>query len=192
MASVVEAEGLQADFLKWMCDYLVAMTVNFEQVNEKGESVERDRRAFSGFVMSVYDRSYWVTAGHCMGIMEDIMKHTKVLDIHLMDYFGSKPRHGYLLPFRYSLGDAKGVHKGHLGLDFAVVRLADFDWRSLETNGIKRVTRSLWHERADRAYFDYKVLGLPKDLIEDIGTSNWGARPVGAGIERLTPADAPE
>ena len=112
------------DFLKFMSRHLVALIAQYESFDDDGHSFHHGVIIYSGFVLSLHDRWFWVTAGHCLKNedataedekgLDDLLRTGKIklLSTGFADYFGLEAPHQHCVPFSYEPGCDTTLQKG--------------------------------------------------------------------------------
>lgn len=104
-----------------MSRHLVVLTGVYESYNDDGTLFHTGLFAFSGFVMNLHDRLYWVTAGHCLEEKFDEPINAgklKVIRCGFADYFGENASNNMCIPFSYEPGCGFYIDDPDMGLDF--------------------------------------------------------------------------
>jgi hypothetical protein len=209
MEDVTHTDSLEAqkagDFLAFMSRHLVAFIAQYESLDDQGCSVHHGVVVFSGFVLSLHDRWFWVTAGHCLRSEDAVDDEEKGLDdlvtagriklhsVGFADYFGLDASHRHCVPFSYEPGSAIQLYRKDLGLDFALIPLPDLVRAAFVKNGIIAVSRENWIHQPSLTFSHFKMLGFPSHLVKTSKSSDNELvaefQPVMIGIERLDPSD---
>jgi hypothetical protein len=195
---MTEAEIANAKaFMRFMSRHLVVLTGLYETY-ENGKPFSRGMFAFSGFVMNIHNRIFWITAGHCLDekfdkpIKAGMMK---IWDVGLADYFGDNVINDIKIPYTYEVGRALYIDDDSQGLDFAAIPLGPLEVQALHANGVKSVGRENWISQKDLTFQHYKILGVPRHLTEcefrDDGAVFGGIQPVMIAIDRINPNSIP-
>ncbi len=132
----------QSDAVAFMSRHFVALICTVEAKNRDG-SVVRGDEVYSGFLMILADRLYWVTAGHCLKGLDKRIRRREatVVRCSLMDCFGWEARHLEPIPFAYELDRGVYLDDGKLGMDFALVPLDGNTCDLLAANKVKAIGR---------------------------------------------------
>lgn len=185
-------------FMKFMGRHLVVLTGLYESYDDNGKLFHTGLFAFSGFVLNLHDRFFWVTAGHCFDDKFDkpIRAGTlKILECGFADYFGDKVINAHKIPYSYEPGCAFYIDNESMGLDFGVIPLDNLTTRGLIANGVKAIGRENWEKQQDLSFEQYKILGVPTHLTEcQISASGaivGGLQPAMITIDRLDPNAIP-
>jgi len=194
-------EQRDLDFLAFMSRHLVAFTVRYESFDDAGKSFHHGLIVYSGFVLSLYDQWFWVTAGHCFQNqidqdgLDDLIKAGKIKlrGTAFADHFGLDVIDEHIIPYSYEPGCAFHIFRKDLGLDFAIIPLPDLIRTAFEKNGIIAVSRENWIHQSKITFESFMILGFPSHLVESSMTSNKGMvgafEPVMIRVDRLSPAD---
>ena len=204
MQSESESQKLH-DFVRFMSRHLVAFVVQYESLDDSGRCFHQGVIIYSGFILSFYDRWFWVTAGHCLRNKEAINEDERGLDdlilsgrIRLVstdfaDYFGLEASHRHCVPFPYEPGSAIQLYRKDIGLDFALIPLSDLIRSALEKNGIIAVSRENWLHQSSLKFTVFKMLGFPSHLVKANETPDGELltefQPVMIGVDRLDSSD---
>lgn len=190
-----DIENQRREFIGFMSRHLVALLVHEDVYNRDGTLYCRAVEVVSGFIISLYDRWFWVTAGHCLrGLDKKISDgEIKVLSVDFADYFGWEARHRHVIPFWYNRGDGVYLDKPSLSLDFAMIPIPDLLRADFQQNGVVAVSRENWIEQRHLTFIEYKVLGLPRDRIQQTSDSSGDVRalmqPVMFSVQACDPED---
>ena len=97
-----------------MSRHFVAFVIEYEFFDDN-KDVQNHFAVYSGFILSLHDQWYWVTAGHCLrdddgkkGI-EDLYDlaaagRIRMVRVGLADYFGPDVHDRNIIPFAYESG----------------------------------------------------------------------------------------
>jgi hypothetical protein len=174
--------------IRLLCSHVVCLT---------GEAVPLDGRGapcgprrffnYSGFVVSLYNRWLWVTAGHIIKDLNRQVRRGELGIVHscFADYYGAAADASFPIPFDY--GDEVRFWKDDdaLGLDFGVIPIRPHYRRLMEKNGIQALEQDSWEELRSLKFDSYALLGFPQELFDERrrpsgtgGTIIGGVRPV--------------
>ena len=164
-----------------------------EAKNRDG-SVVRGDEVYSGFLMILADRLYWVTAGHCLKGLDKRIRRREatVVRCSLMDCFGWEARHLEPIPFAYELDRGVYLDDGKLGMDFALVPLDGNTCDLLAANKVKAIGRENWIHQEKMEFDFYRMLGIPRDCAgaapQSGGDEGIQMRTVLIAVDRLEPS----
>lgn len=121
-------------------------------------------RYFTSFLISIDDRWFIITAGHCMEDVDRNIKEGYEIDrCRLIDSGGLEAKHNNPIPFDYS--GASKMHVDIEGLDLGVIAITDYYKAQLEANNVKPLSEKVWGNQPDNPDF-YMLLGVPNQLTE--------------------------
>jgi hypothetical protein len=197
-AGMSEAEIDKAKaFMKFMGRHLVVMTGLYESYKD-GKLFHTGIFAFSGFILNLHDRIFWITAGHCLADKFDVPIKDgtlKILTCGFADYFGDKVINADPIPYSYAPGNAFYIDDDTRGLDFAAIPLPDLTVKALIANGVKAIGRENWISQTDLTFEHYKIMGVPTHLTEcqvsPSGRVVSGIQPAMITIDRVDPNSIP-
>ena len=193
------------DFLAFMSRHLVALIAQYESFDNEGRSFHHGVIVYSGFVLSLHDRWFWVTAGHCLRNeqaededekgLDDLITsgRLKLVSTGFADYFGLEASHRHCVPFSYEPGSALQLYRKDLGLDFALIPLSDLIRAAFQKNRIIAVSRENWIHQPELSFTQHKILGFPSHLVKTSKSSGdefvADFQPVMIAVDRLNPSD---
>lgn len=154
--------------LRFLCRHLVSLWVYYYPIDSSGKPIGQPQSsAYSGFVLSIQDKWYWVTAGHNLEGLEQSLsdKKIKVTYCNLVDYFGSDAISHDPIPFDYEKAPKFYINDKEAGLDFGLVALSLYYQKLLETNNIIPVREENWMHQHEVEFGHYLMLGLPEVFI---------------------------
>ena len=154
--------------LRFLCRHLVSLWVYYYPIDSNGKPIGQPQSsAYSGFVLSIQDKWYWVTAGHNLEGLEQSLsdKKIKVIYYNLVDYFGSDAISHDPIPFVYEEAPKSYNYDKEAGLDFGWVALSPYYQRLLEANNIIPVGEENWMHQHEVEFDHYLMLGLPEVFI---------------------------
>jgi hypothetical protein len=183
-------ENQQANFVRFMSRHLVSLAGIYESYKD-GKLFQSGTFAVSGFVLTLHDRHFWVTAGHCLKYLDDNIRNgvLKIFDVGFADYFGDEAKDQHKYPFSYEPGCGFYIDSQEDGLDFAIIPLDLLTIQNFAANGVKDVSRANWLQQPALTFERYMILGLPAYLIPK---DRPAVQPVLVGIEPLKPSDIPD
>ncbi|MCX7429031.1 MAG: hypothetical protein NTW96_25820 [Planctomycetia bacterium] len=188
-----------------MSRHLVALVAQYETFDDEGRSFHHGVIVYSGFVLSLHNRWFWVTAGHCLrnnyAITEDekglddllAAGRIKLISTGFADYFGLEAPHRHCVPFSYEPGCTIHLHRKDLGLDFALIPLPDLVRIAFEKNRIIAISRKNWIHQTRVTFTHFKILGFPSHLVQTSKSSDDELvaefQPVMFAVDALNPTD---
>jgi hypothetical protein len=160
-------------FLHWVGWHCVA--VGWED-SEVGAECATGGFVFSGFIMSIQDLWFLVTAGH---IIDDInarldggrqFRYAKIVDRWSEENVDGNP-----IPFP-DIIDQKRVPQGHLydehlGIDYGWFYLRDYYRNLLVANGMVALDEAAW-KNVPEDLQSYNVFGFPRDCVAEYRDEN--------------------
>lgn len=183
--------------LTFFCRHLVSLSGSYQLVDSKGELMDQDKFfSCSGFVLSIRGAWIWVTAGHILKELDEILNKTvKLTECVLVDYFGPDVVSCHPIPFDYEGSSRFYIYDETDGLDFGLVALRPYYQRLLEANGIVPVSKKNWIHPSTIKFDQYFMLGLPRRFItSEVSTDEMGVQLVGSVFPtmiRITRLDDP-
>ena len=157
------------EFLSYLARHFVSLGF-FDQSPQVAKEYGGAGRfhSLSGFLVTVRNLVYLMTAGHALAQIEEAMQNgQKLTGWMLDDSFGWEARHREPIPF-----DFLGAARRHIvadGMDYGIVHLTPYFVRLLIANGVKAIGEESW-EREWPTHFDaYALLGLPAQLVTPLG-----------------------
>jgi hypothetical protein len=152
----------------YMSRHFVALACDYESLNDDGSVFHRGTLVVSGFLIELYGRVFWGTAGHCL--KDELDKRIdegqiRVVGGGFMDYFGHEATHFHMVPFTYEAHCAWYVEEPEVGMDFALLLLNELDVAAFLKNKLIPVTRDNWVHQANLTFDFYRMLGIPKDEV---------------------------
>ncbi len=180
-----------ADFLRFMSRHLVALTSEYKSY-DNGKLLKHGLLAFSGFVVEMMDRWFWVTAGHCLKLLDRNVPNgtMQLFQTQFMDCFGPGETMPNGIPFTYEPGCGFYIDNEAHALDFGLILLPDLYRRNMLANGVIAISRDHWQKQDNLDWVEYKILGFPEhENIAEVDASGFidaQIRPVMISIDRIT------
>ncbi len=155
------------DFVAFLGRHLVVAIFNYETIETDGKVSSRHTHTVTGWLIEMFDRLFWVTAGHCLKEIDDPLRegHIRVTRCLLMDKFGWKAQHNNEVYYPYELGDAFYLWEPETGFDFAILPLRPFYRDQILKNGNEPINRSNWTHQSDLRFELYRMIGVPEDHV---------------------------
>ena len=148
--------------------------------------------AVSGFVFSVGDCWFLITAGHILENIDEARKKGQVLSgFHLIDGWSHERTYSCTIPFDFDEALKIPIYEKELGLDYGIIVLRKMHRDLLTSNGIKAIDEEGWKHNVDERFDSYIMLGIPSELTFIL---NHGGRSQiwdHCVIIYLTPTEAP-
>ena len=181
-------------FLRFMSRNLVAFAGAYRSF-ENGQPLHTGMFVFSGCVIEIEGRAFWVTAGHCLKeyLDEPIARgDMQVFKTGFLDNFNDRATNSLRIPFEYESGCAIYMDRESLGLDFGLIPLDHLTVQNLRANGVEFIQRSNWRQQDQVQFEQYVIVGFPSHLQEDSvdsqGNVHGSGETVMVPIERVDPA----
>lgn len=131
---------------------------------------QKDAETRSGvittFILSVDDRWFLVTAGHCIESIEKLIGNGyKIQKCRLIDSMGLAARYPDSIPFNYERGKVIRLDAGEefSSLDYAAIPLSTYYRQLLEKNNNEALNEDTWKHYPLTVDF-YTLLGVPGEL----------------------------
>jgi len=120
--------------------------------------------AVTSFVLSVEDRWFLITAGHCLRDIQTRMTNDgyEITSCALVDSSGLGASFREPIPFAYMHAQPHHIIQGY-ELDYGVVPLSQYYRGLLEANKIEALNEEVWDKQPPRVEF-YKLIGVPAQL----------------------------
>jgi hypothetical protein len=121
----------------------------------------------SGFLLSVSDRLFLVTAGHILKDLADAKARGQVLEkFQLHDAWSAESTFNHPIPFAFDIADKGHVCDETLGWDYGIIELNDLIRDALAANGKVPLDEQAWLVDLPTEFDGYFLIGLPTDLID--------------------------
>jgi len=181
-------DDMGKQFVAFMSHHLVALQIDCEYEDEDTHNFGSE--IFSGFILALYGRWYWATAGHCLRDVDQAIEEgrLRVYSCGFADFFGADAPNIQTVPFTYERGCGRYITKKELGLDFGVIPLPDLIAQNMRANKILPIARENWVHQPSLTFSVYKMLGFPSHLIAELG----GLLPTMIHVERIDPKEVDE
>lgn len=144
--------------------------------------------AYTCFVLEMAEQRWLATAGHILkDLYGSISKYAEVS----ADIFDDWDHKAESIPIPFDLKGTTHVEIDQDGLDIGLIRLDDYYWRMLATNGILSFSERTWKEPDELSAF--VVQGLPTQLIsEDVDAEGALTINLSQALVRLDRVSPPE
>lgn len=179
----------QERLVAFMSRHFVALVCEYETINQDGSIHERGTTVYSGFLMQIYGRTFWVTAGHCLKdeLDRNIDKGTlRVIGGGFLDYFGHEATHRHIVPFTYEAHTALYLEEPENGLDFALLMLDELQKGNFDANKLVPIPRENWVHQPRLTFDFYRMLGIPNSVYPHKTLAEVDIRQVMIAVDRLT------
>jgi hypothetical protein len=180
----------EGDEVAFLSRHFVALTFLYELTNVNGIRSHHST-VFSGFLLEVHGYYFWVTAGHCLKVLDALLvsKGIKVHGGSFMDSFAYGSVHKNAIPFQYETGCGFYLYQPEDGFDFALIPLNELQIRAFVANNMVPVNRVNWVHQRDLSFDFYMMLGIPADKVatslDDDGMMTVTVRQSMVRIERI-------
>lgn len=154
--------------ISFMSRHFVALACEYESVASDGSVFHQGTTVFSGFLMELHGRVFWVTAGHCLKDELDANIGKGILRITgggFIDYFGHEATHEHIVPFTYEPRCALYIDEPENGLDFAIIMMDTLQERAFAANKLIPVSRTNWIHQPELTFDFYLMLGIPAHRV---------------------------
>ncbi|MBI5032926.1 MAG: hypothetical protein HZB51_20590 [Chloroflexi bacterium] len=117
------------------------------------------------FVLSVQDKWFLVTAGHCLEEIECLITEHgyRITKCRLLDSLGTDAKHFEPIPFAY-----ESVLTSHINdnanFDYGIIAVSSYYRQLMEENHIQPLNEDVWKLQPSIADF-YTLLGVPSELV---------------------------
>jgi hypothetical protein len=182
--------------IDFMSRHFVALIIPCETFNNDGSFYRVGALHFSGFVLALHGRLYWVTAGHCFRDTDKLIADGVVRVLEgggFVDYLGYEATHRQPYPFSYVPNCGCYLYKPDLAIDCGLIPLDILQTRCFLANKVAPITRENWIHQHRLSFDFYKMLGVPEDgvLQEALpnGSIDIGVRPTMVAVNRLDPSE---
>lgn len=121
----------------------------------------------AGFVVSVSEHWFLITAGHCLEQLDAAIEHTSVESINLIDSMGEGAIDHTPIYFDYREAPKQYFHD-EIGIDCGFIYLRPYYKSLLKANGVVALDEIQWKRQPDTSEFDVCwMLGLPTEFIDN-------------------------
>ncbi len=160
-----ESADKSKEFVQFMSEHLVVYAVEVTSY-EDGKVLDETIVALSGVIIEIFDRWLWVTAGHCLKMLDGEENNTLTLrNGGFLDCFGRNPKSTHAIPYTYDPSEREYIEEPDLGLDFGIIPLTDLFRQQMAANGIQPIRRNHWTEQVGLDFEHYKMLGIPVEQV---------------------------
>lgn len=117
----------------------------------------------SAFVISIRDKWFLITAGHCIEDVEvAISKGYRVGNTYLVDHMGEGAKYKNGVPFDWAAANPVQPFPNSDN-DYGVLEVADYYRHTLEANAVQPITEEAW-DYAPSDKDEYFMVGSPSEL----------------------------
>jgi hypothetical protein len=163
-----EAEEQAQRLLRGLCSHIVCLTGTAVQLDGAGRRTGSEIFFnISGFVVSLFGRWLWVTAGHALRDLDDRINRgeIEIVRASLADYFVQGEGVGLGIPFNYYDCQKCTIDDDTLGLDIGLVPLRPYHQQLLEANKIVPLPQDGWGPHKNFQCDTYGILGFPEEVF---------------------------
>ncbi len=152
------------------------------------EKNEMKTHIFSGFIVTIEDEWFYITAGHILRRIQQAIAAGSTFDIwRLGDQTAGKRTDNHAVPYAFELERWLVLEDETTGLDYATMHIGGLYRQQLEAGGVTAIARNAWGDHVTE--HDYWVLaGIPSETVSYDGKTKITARFV---MTRVTPESAP-
>lgn len=172
MAALTDNHELPPDLLGAFCRHIISLSWVDAKTQPDGAS-DYDPKAFavSGFVISVRNIWFLVTAGHILRDLDNRLRAgRRIVNSRLIDGFVSREPSQ---PIPFPLGDTPQWYVYDDGLDYALIPLRTCFVRLLSTGGVSALGENAWVDIPESPDGDF-LLGFPNQAAEIAVAPNGG------------------
>lgn len=164
-----EKEAILNEEMGEFCRYLVTLAGLRYDLDHHQEPRDPATPFFcSGFLLSLDERWYLVTAGHVLKNMEEAVREGRHFyeGFKLVDCYGSRAPHKDPIPFDFDAANKVYQYDEENGLDYALIAISPLYQKLLEANNVIAIREPDWERWKRTRYKDHFMLGFQKELIE--------------------------
>jgi hypothetical protein len=170
METIVQEVG-EAEFQRAITRSVVGLGYTVQ----KPESTERTYQYASGFLLSIEDTWFFITAGHVLSDIERLKRAGWIIgQWHLDDTAGWRQAERCFIPSFTFKNEDTFVLESEKEHDYAAIRIKPFHRRELEANGKVALTEELWRpDWQSDALADIKafcIVGVPGESVRSLET----------------------
>lgn len=163
-----EEQALANEELSMYCRYLVGLAGLRYGCDKRGQPQDPATPfVCSGFLMSLKDRWFMVTAGHILRDMEEQTRNgtAQFEQFRLLDNFGLGANRSGAIPFDLSGADKLYEYDAAKGLDYAFITLRPMYRDLLAASHAIPITENDWAKWRHTRYSHYFMLGFQEEAI---------------------------
>ncbi|MGA2507017.1 MAG: hypothetical protein ABSF80_06025 [Chitinispirillaceae bacterium] len=145
-------------FIRFLFRHIVPLSFTYLKNREEHEFL------VMSIVLSVFDKWYLITAGHCLKEIEELETRLgyKYLRSFFVDNMNINAKHIDPVPFDYKTLRHSYVDEPN-SYDYGIIIVDYLSRRNLEANGIAALDENAWRRDSDPFDF-FTLLGIPKEL----------------------------
>jgi len=156
---MIKNERLKENLLSFFANHFVSMGWT--------NKTHEERESASGFIVSIIDEWFWVTAGHVLKHIVDCKESGHLLnEWYLDDCAGAGAKFKVSIPFDYD-----GAYKWYdcddtSGKDYGLIYLRPHYRSLLEKNNVIPLNEEAWKKNFKGEFEFYLILGTPYELMQ--------------------------
>lgn len=156
-----------------------------------GQEVRRGL-VISGFVISILDQWFFMTAGHVLDTIQESDRHgVRRYGWQINDSGAYGGKHHDAIPFAFDAALYHSLRDDDLGIDYGLIYLRPMYRDLLKSNGIVAVTEREWGSMEAGAYDVYSLIGVPAETVELAYHGNDEGLVISDSYVQLTPEPHP-
>ncbi len=149
----------ESDFLAFFHRHLVPMVFVFQKGNITTSYV------VTSFVLSVQERWFLVTAGHCLEKVDKCKAEGySIQKCYLMDSMGVGATHLEPIIFTYDLAKPQYMSDSR-EMDYGIIPLSTYYQRLLSANNITPLSEEVWRKQSNKPEA-FALIGVPDEFIQ--------------------------
>lgn len=154
-----------SDILGLFGRHLVAICVTYHQTGSNHAGGMPRFAAYNGTLIRTKHRTCFLTAGHVIAELEDMLGNDKVAieNVVLADTFGTGRITDHPIPFDLNSAQFHFIDEDDEGLDFGVIVLSPYYVSLLEKNNIGAIREDHWIRQPEIQFDAYAMFGLPQE-----------------------------
>lgn len=187
---MADLDAQRRAYMRSMSRHFVVLSFLIQRFKD-GKPTMIDAFDLSGWIISLHDQVFWVTAAHSLKLIDKEITNgnMEVKEAGFMDCFGAEAKDSHPIPFHYEVGCGMYLPGDEPGLDVAVIQMDYLTIRNFIVNGIKSVGRSNWIQQDNISFEHYNMLGIPHHLahfsVTKGGQVSTAIRPVLIAIDAV-------
>ena len=140
------------------------ISLNFYYSDVKGEA---DKLAsISGFVMLIQDDWFFITAGHILRTVDQIIEQGAVVRRwSIFDGLGTDAKFDDAIPFDYASSQKGYCYDAKFEYDYAIIHLSEYYCNLLKANGITPLSEEYLLSPEINRVDAYYMLGIPQETV---------------------------
>lgn len=182
-------EELEYNVIKLLSRHLVPISFTFQKDSDYFHTI------VTTFILSVSDRWFLITAGHCIRDINDLLAKNELIACRLIDSNGLEAIHNDTIPYTYSSEKFVSLSDDY-GFDYGLTELSPYYINLLQENGTVPLNEEVWKKQPKNATH-YRMLGVPSEFVNVMDSdiefliSFLIVRPLTEIPDGFTPVDAP-